>query len=224
MHAVRKLLLLTFVSVLSALSIDAKTKMGIAPEAGFSLSNISFSDGTTGWLKAGFKAGINFDKFISDQFSIQAGAFYSQVGSVMDINQVFVGPVKVPISLSYAQVPINLLYRMTLGKGKIIFSAGPYFGYALNMSGKPADTALKLTDFKLGTDTGSFIKQLDIGVNAYVGYQLANGFFVKLGYATSLTNISAQNGQTLRNSIWSISVGWFYRSTKVKIENKAYSE
>jgi len=173
-------------------------------------------------LYCGICCSINFDKFLSDKLSIQAGAFYSMLGSRMDINQVFVGPVIVPVSISYAQVPINLFYRMELGKGKLFFSAGPYIGYALGLFGKPSDTAVKLTNFKIGSDTSSFIKPLDIGVNLNAGYELPNGLFAKLGYAIGITNISAQDGETVRNSVWSISIGWFYRSTRVKVENKAY--
>lgn len=220
----RKFFFLTIVSALLAFTTQAKDRIGFAPEIGLNFCNMSFNNapGVTSYFKTGFKAGINFDKLISKKVSIQAGVFFTQLGSKMDATVVFVGPVTVPISINYAQVPINAVYKMALGKGNLLLSAGPYVGYGLSISGTPGDPAFKPSNFKIGTDTSSFIKPLDIGVNVAAAYQLPNGLFAKLGYAMGVTNIATESGQTIRNSVWSVSIGWFYRSTVEKAENKAH--
>ncbi len=215
---VRKFFFLTIISALLAFTTQAGDRIGIAPEIGLNFCNLSFSNapGVTSYFKTGLKAGINFDKLISKEFSIQAGVFFTQLGAKMDATVVFVGPVTVPITINYAQVPITAVYKMDLKKGNLLFSAGPYVGYGLSISGTPGDPAFKPSNFKIGTDTASFIKPLDIGVNIAAAYQLHNGLSAKLGYAMGLTNIATGSGQTIRNSVWSISIAWFYRSAKDK--------
>lgn len=214
---------------LSLLSLNAIAKIGLAPEIGLNISNLSFTNinfsnaaDVNSYVKEGLRLGLYFDKKINEDFSWQVGTFFSQLGGRMNTNVVFVGPVMVPINLYYAQVPITLMYRKKLGPGSMQFAAGVYVAYALAMSAKPADTGFHPENLQLGSDSKSFIQSLDYGLHASAGYELPIGLFAKFNYDMGLANIAAQSDATIRNRTFYFSVGWFYRSTKVKVQNKAY--
>ncbi len=213
----------------TSLCFNANAKIGFAPEMGLNISNLSFSNvsfsnaaNVTGYVKAGLRLGLNFDRQLNEDLSLQFGTFFSQLGGRMNANVVFVGPVMVPISLYYAQVPITCVYHRTLGPGTMLFSAGLYAGYALGMTATPADTGFHPDNLNLGSDSKSLIQSLDYGLHVSAGYQLHQGFFAKLNYDLGLANLAAQNNATIHNRAFYFSIGWFYRSTKVKVENKAY--
>jgi hypothetical protein len=211
---VRKIFLSIICFVFYASVAEAKLTDTYGPEIGLNLNNFFFSPvGTTAtYTKAGFKAGIVVNRTINENLSIQPGLFLSQLGAKMDVNVVFVGPVRVPINIYYAQVPINLMYSLKLGPGQLFAGAGPYLAYALGISSSASDTSFKTDNLKIGSGPNAFIKALDIGASINAGYEMPQGIFARLSYGIGITNIAAQSSNTIRNASFSISVGWMFKA------------
>ncbi|MDP9077878.1 MAG: PorT family protein [Bacteroidota bacterium] len=156
-----------------------------------------------------------------ESFSIQPGIFYTTKGGNTDANididfggQQFTGTAKVKTKLNYLEVPVNFIYKVPAGDGKVFFGAGPYIGYGLSgnasvTSNVNGQTATQNQDVKFGNGDGE-IKNPDFGFNILAGYELPMGVTLNAGYGQSFAGSSNTSGK-VKNQGFQFSVGYFFR-------------
>ena len=86
--------------------------------------------------------------------------------------------------LNYLEVPINAIYHYPAGPGEVYGGLGPYFAYGIG-GGANGESSF-------GQDNGGF-KRFDAGLNFRVGYKLAQGVSLDLGYDLGLANVEYAN-------------------------------
>lgn len=167
-------------------------------------------------LKTGFNAGVNAEIPIGIDFYVQPGVIYSAKGA----SDVFGTNNK--INIGYIEVPVNLLYKPDLGKGKLLLGFGPYvaFGiggnYIYNSGGDKRSIKFKneVTLAEAISQDHYYLKGFDAGANFLFGYEWANRFSIQLNAGLGLVNIytkvqSIDPGKSSqKNTGFGVSVGY----------------
>jgi hypothetical protein len=216
----RKLLFL--ISFLSILSAHANAQWRLGPEAGLNMSNIAEkADGNnnSNSIIPGARLGCIFDYEFNDNFSFQPGIFFSMMGCYRPGSNTFFQGLttvipNVTTSINYAHIPVNFIYKSSLGPGRVFIGGGPYLAWAITGQNKTeaynvgAQSGKASTDnIKFGTDSSS-TKALDYGLNITAGYELPSGLLFRAGYSYGFSNLSNINGQTDYNTCIFICVAW----------------
>lgn len=198
---------LLFVSglALSTLVVSAQ-KLTWGGKAGLNLSHISTNDAETNEDKKmlpTFHVGVVANYAVSSKFSIQPQLLLQGKGTKiahLDHDD--------KISFVSLDLPINFLYR----SNGFFVGGGPNIGF--NLSGKvKSDEPGESGDIKFGSDPGQ-IKRIDFGVNALAGYQLKSGLFFSANYTLGVSNWSNVSGDTWRNNILGVSIGYMLKGKK----------
>ncbi len=181
----------------------------------FIATSVSFVFAQQSGVKFGIKGGVNFSSLTASGggYSINSGNVTSfHVGGVADISLSDVLSVQPGVlysnkgasgsTLGYIEVPVNLIYSSGSGSGKFFFGAGPYFGYGVSAS----------NGNKFGSGTND-VANPDFGINILAGYRLESGlaFNVNYGYGLANLNNDKSSGYTVKNSVTSISIGYFFQ-------------
>ena len=142
--------------------------------------------------------------------------------------------------LMYLELPVNVLYKQPLGRGKLIVGTGPYIAYGLGgkvrvsgryQDGEPYNVGTKVRfenkkQYTFGEPFQySYHKPFDAGLNFIAGYELGNGLCFQVNYSLGLTNITPSDamlddGTTeitwgdVKNRYLALSVGYFLRRHK----------
>ena len=177
--------------------------------------------------KFGFKAGVNFNNVSTNDHDLKhelAGRTSIHLGVITDFKMskslsfqpqlLFSGRgAKVAhddhsdvYAFNSLEIPLNFTYRKNAAKG-VFLGVGPSLGY--NLSGKVIEDH-DSEDIEFGSAEGE-IKRLDLGLNAILGYQFSNKYFVSTNYSSGLSNWSNNSNATWRNNILGISVGFFLK-------------
>src|SRR5581483_5964853 len=192
-----KVLVLALATTVFALTTKAQ-KATIGFRAGLNFQNINGKNNNENdldnHLKTGVHLGINAEVPIAPDFYVQPGLLFSTKGDKQDVPAT---SDKLRFRLSYLEVPINLLYKPTLGDGKLLLGFGPYFGYALSAKAKFQST---LTTLKFGHDATEndyynnlhYFRHTDFGTNFLAGYELSNRVSFQLNAQLGLTNINTK--------------------------------
>lgn len=175
----------------SLVSFAQETKFGL--RAGVNLAKLSFSNDSE-LEGVDHKNLINFsfsgyaDLPLSENFSIQPGLGVNGKGSR------FANPEnsdeRMDINLLYVDVPVYAVGKLPVSFGKIIFGAGPYFGYAV--SGKVKTVANGQSDsekINFGNNADDDLSPIDYGANFLAGVEISNGFTVHAGYGLGIANL-----------------------------------
>jgi hypothetical protein len=193
---------------------EAKTTFGV--RAGVNFTNLNGDDGKDDYenkLKPGFNIGVNAEIPVAQDFFLQPGLLFTTKGA-KDKE----GDGK--LNISYLEVPINFLYKPTLGAGKLLLGFGPYIGFGIGGKYKNGDIErkvkfkndVKASDISL-TDPKVFMKGLDFGGNLLVGYELTSKISFQLNAQLGMSNLDSkiegkkQDGKT-KNTGFGISVGY----------------
>lgn len=146
--------------------------------------------------RVGYRAGVMADIPVTDRLSVRPQLLYSVKGYKIDPRPLlasllggFGGTVgSLPDTLvqtagvSYLEVPVQVMYGLDAGPGRVVIGAGPYVAYALNgtMNGKAVDFS-------------SSFKRFDYGANLSVGYELPMGLTISAYYSYGFANLMAAN-------------------------------
>jgi hypothetical protein len=198
----KKLTLITLL-VLSATIVFAQApKFGF--KAGLNLNNVSTNDHDLKHELAGrtsIHLGVITDFKMSKSLSFQPQVLFSGRGAKIDH-----GDHKDVYAFNSLEIPLNFTYRKNASKG-VFLGVGPSLGY--NLSGKVKGDH-DSEDIVFGSGDGE-IKRLDLGLNALIGYQFSNKYFVSTNYSSGLSNWSNESNSTWKNNIVGISVGFFLK-------------
>ena len=210
----RKVLLLG-VAVLLAVGAQAQTTWGV--KAGVTMPKINYG------IK-GLPLGMTFDSpesnvsfyatgfadiALSKKFSLQPGLSYQGKGgktTTVEEDET----TKLVTNFSYIEVPVNLVYYIKAGDGKIFLGAGPYVAYGI--AGNRKTNKEKSEKISWGNDKD--VKPLDIGLNTMFGYKLSGGFLINMGYGMGFSNTLTKDdvagilGFTAKNRVLSAGIGY----------------
>ena len=202
----KKTLLLLALIVASTATFAQTTSFGI--KAGLNSSKLTVS-ATGGSISTESLVGFHVGGVVDigfETFSIQPGLLFSTKGGKSSSED---GTDKV--TLNYLEVPVNFLYKVPAGDGKVFFGAGPYLGYGLSGKSKSSDGTS--TDVTFGSTTDD-VKNPDFGFNFLAGYQFSQGFALNVNYGLGLANLSNDDaGVNLKtkNQVLSFSLTYFIK-------------
>ena len=175
---------------------------------------VGYMSQTDAQIKFGLKAGLNFDKF-SPKNARQDLKFKNstgwQAGALLKINVPVIGIGVQPEllytvkktnvdsksnSIHYFEIPVNLRWELNLLLIKPFLMGGPYFGYAVNTTGKvfnADDANIDKTDWGIGLGGGVEVWKLQLGAR----------------YSWGLQDVAVKDFK-IRNNTFSASVAYFF--------------
>lgn len=172
-------------------------------KAGASLTNVTGKDVSGTAYKFGFNGGVMANFAVNDIFSIQPELLYSMKGSKDDTNS------NNKLNLGYIDIPI--LAKIATGATGLFFEVGPQVGFL---------ASAKATDGTASIDAKEYLKSVDFGYAAGVGFQVASGPLVGLRYNGGFTNLGENsninsNGLqptagAVKNSAFQLYVGFLF--------------
>ena len=194
--------------VLSTIFLHAQQKGNLngtsfGLRAGVNFQNINGKDDNGDKLEndilTGFNLGINAEIPVGIDFYFQPGLLYTIKGAKSKdviLGQTINGKVKI----SYVEVPLNLLYKPVLGKGRLLLGFGPYV--AIGISGKEtyagggttltSDIKFKNKVMNSDSDDIAYIRPLEAGANLLAGYEFSNRVSFQLNTQLGLTKINPE--------------------------------
>jgi hypothetical protein len=143
-------------------------------------------------------AGLISEVKITENLYLQPQLLYVRKGATL---QHAMGAGDTKVRLNYVEVPVNLLYKISLPFGKIFAGGGASFGYAF--SGKEEQNGVKR---KLYRDIKDW-KREELSLNYTVGIEFNNGLFASFNSQKGLTDIYKIDGTSVKNRAMSVSVG-----------------
>jgi len=190
-------------------------------------------------------AGIAVDIPLAGKFYLQPQLLASVKGSHteatgLDSSTSFVLEASSKERLMYIELPVNVLFKQPLGRGKLIAGAGPYIAYGLGGKLRGTGRYRDGRDFSVTRNVrfenksrfsnedmykNEYFKPLDAGLNFIAGYELNNGLCFHVNYSLGLTNIAPSGGMmedgvthvswtATKNSYLALSVGYVLRRHK----------
>ena len=175
--------------------------MRFGGELGLNMANVSESPAPSPspTMAIGARVGVIAEFGITDAIFIQPGVMFSMMGFKVD---------PITAHLNYIHIPINIVYKLDAGPGKIFFGLTPFLSYGVSasLSGLPSGASGTI---EFGSNAGQ-VKPLDFGAGINVGYELEMGLFFRAGYDYSLANSSNVSGVTDHNTCIHIGAGYFF--------------
>ena len=214
------LVLILSTSLAIAQSTD-KGKMAFGILGGVNMQNFNGKDGEGNKLKndmvIGFHAGVNVQIPLVPEFYFQPGLLFSTKGAKNTT-----GPLTTTYSLSYIELPLNLVYKGLLGNGYVMLGFGPYVGYGIMGKEKYEGGTVSFesdVEYKNQVETGDpldtpYYKALDAGGNIFAGYEMAGGLFFQLNTQLGMLNIKPEdkrflgNNSIVKNTGFGLSLGY----------------
>lgn len=198
----KKLSVILSLLIVSTGLMVGQTTFGI--RAGVNFQNIngkSDGDKLENKLKTGINLGVNAEIGVAPEFYFQPGLLFSTKGAKLE------GEGDVIASLSYLEVPLNLIYKPTLGNGKLIAGFGPYMAYAIGGKWKYDGGD---EDIEFGSGADDDMKPFDMGANLLFGYEFASKLSVQMNAQLGLSNLMPEgdSDNSLKNTGFGISLGY----------------
>ncbi len=125
-------------------------------------------------------------------FFFQPGVLFATKGAIDKSDN---GEVR--YSISYVELPLNVVYKAPLSSGHFILGFGPYVAFAV--SGKvtsefesvEVETDIQFQNEVALTETleSFYLKRIDAGASIFVGYEFSNGIFLTFNTQIGLLNL-----------------------------------
>ena len=182
-----RLLSIVLIIVLSASFTMAqeKSKVSFGLLGGVNFQNLngelSSGDKLENDMLLGFHGGFNVQLPIVAGFYLQPGLMFATKGA-KDTYTILGSEFTNEIKINYIEMPLNLVYKASLGKGFFMLGFGPYLAYGI--SGKQVFEGNDLS-FERGVDYNA----LDAGANIFAGFETASGVFLQLETQFGMLNI-----------------------------------
>jgi hypothetical protein len=165
----------------------------------------------------GFHIGAEAPIRLADEFYFQPGLLFTTKGAKNTGSGI-----TLTNNLSYLELPLNLVYRGTLGSGFILVGFGPYVAYAIQGKSKLEGGGISLKSdigFKNKLTLGdpistTYFRPIDAGGNIFFGYEMASGLFLRLNAQLGMIGINPEDnrfpkGETLiKNTGFGLSLGY----------------
>lgn len=218
-------------------------QLRLALAGGPHFSSITEKNSIPGWEskykpgysnRNGFNVGVMADIPLgtNNRLFLQPGIFYMTKGrkyaQVYDTTAAQTDSLSMKHSFfpNYIDVPLNLTYKLPLGKkNKFFLSAGPYIGFFY--TGKQitetrlvgSNNSVKFKKDEVPIEAGNAIykvKTIDYGLNARVGFEL--GSFLVTGYMSQGLNnfYKAPYDGTFKHRVMGISIGFWLNKAQTE--------
>ncbi len=194
-------------------------------KAGFNLSTMTWTDDTGDQLEGlnlspGFNFGGTMDYRLMPELTLNASLVLTTKGYRKRYSEEFQGVTvdsRERLTLYYIELPVYAVYEFEVFGLDLIAGLGPFvsYGYWGKYSWKReggGEEESEKGDVYWGTnpDTDDLV-HIDYGAGIKVGGKYEN-FVLDLSYQYSIPNIAAdtQNGKVIRNSVFSVSLSYFF--------------
>ena len=155
----------------------------------------------------GFRGGVVVDYALGDGLYFQPRVLVSGKGGKLTILNV-----EGTLRPYYLEIPLNIVYKLQAGPGRVFGGIGPYAAMGIFGKVKTKNNSATVTrNLNFGTSKTDDLRPFDFGGNFLVGYELPQGWLLTLNYSLGLYNIvpTAKGGdQTAKNHYFGISVGY----------------
>jgi Outer membrane protein beta-barrel domain len=182
-------------------TIAGGTSFGI--KGGVNFNNIygknSNGDDLKNDILTAYNVGINVEIPVAPEFYFQPGVIFSVKGAKSKevvLGQNYTSTTKI----SYAEVPLNFLYKPLLGNGHLLLGFGPYV--AFGVGGKatyegPGSTQTEKVKFKNTVKISdpndvTYFKPFEAGAGLLAGYEFSNKLSFQLNAQIGLTEINPE--------------------------------
>jgi hypothetical protein len=201
-----RIVIVTALALLVTTASFAQNNISFGVRAGVNFQNLTGKDGSgdkySNKLIPGFNLGGNVEIPIATDFYLQPGLLFTTKGAKSkDV-------VNWKETISYFEIPVNFLYKPTLGDGKLLLGFGPYAAFGVAGKYKVGSTS---TAIKFGSDPNE-MKRFDAGANLLAGYEFSNKLSFQLNAGLGLINLANRSqGDTkssLKNTGFGISAGY----------------
>jgi hypothetical protein len=186
-----KTLLFAVIAVFGFTVGQSQTSFGVKAGVNFATLSGDDVDGLDGQTTVNFGGVVNIG--ITESLSVQPELLYSRQGFENDDITAF---------LDYITIPIMADFKVA---ERLSIQGGPQFGININAIEKDNDSGNEV-DFEN-------VESLDIGLGIGAQYRLPIGLFFQARYVAGLSNVFEEfEGESIdaKNSVISISVGWFF--------------
>ena len=191
-------------ALLFSVSVNAQTAAGswsLQPKAGINIATMTNDDDAK--IRTGLVVGAELDYQATPQFSISAGALYSQQDSEAK-EQGVSGTLK----MDYVNVPILVNFHVANG---LALKAGIQPGFLINdkvevsSNGVSAEVGLKESYRAAGVDAD--ISSLDFAIPLGISYEFSH-VVLEARYNLSLTNAITVLGESTKHSVFQLTLGY----------------
>jgi hypothetical protein len=214
-----KLISIAFTLFLFSTLANAQISVGVLGGVNFQNLNGKSSSGDVleNTMIPGFHAGLNLQIPVAPEFYFEPGLLFTtkgakKPGSILTATT----------SLSYIEMPLNFLYKGSLGSGFILVAVGPYVGYAIKGNVKyeggavTVDSPVKFQNVVELTDSPlvPYYRALDAGANISFGYEMKSGIFAKVNAQLGMININPEykllsdDKSAVKNTGFGVSLGY----------------
>jgi hypothetical protein len=186
---------------------------GFGVRAGVNFQNVNGKDNEGDQLEnnltPGFNIGVNYEVPVGTDIYFQPGLLFSTKGTKSDftlLSQDF----NSKLSLSYIEVPLNIIFKPLLGSGHMLLGFGPYVAYGiggkykLEAGGVEDETDVTFQGEVSESESESdafFVKPFDAGANFIIGYEMASMLSLQLNAQLGLLDIYPDQPEE-DNTVW----------------------
>lgn len=125
------------------------------------------------------------------------------------------------LSLDYIEMPVNVVYKVSLPFGKLVFGGGPYiaygiegrYKYVLSQNGTPVANNTKRVHFTndYGSSSATInMRPWDAGLNALVSLEFKSNIIVGANYSLGGWNVNRVDNGEIKNQYVGVSVGFLF--------------
>ena len=201
-----------FISCMLLINISKAQSFGLTAGPNFSFyelrdDNVSY----TSDVITGFNAGLVASIPVARKFSLRPEIKYVQKGGKSEEDGY-----SDKVTLNYIEVPVNFVFNTHASKGMFFAGLGPSFNLGLSGKGKGDYGDY---DIKFGSSEDADFKSFEVGINATVGYEFANGFFLSANFNEGLNNVINSEGYDAEyyNMYMGINVGFMLHTKPKKV-------
>jgi len=201
-----------------------KGKTSFAILGGVNFQNLTGKDNNgdklTNDMLVGFHAGMNIQIPIVPEFYFQPGLLFSTKGAKNSY-----GSLTGTYKLSYIELPLNLVYKGSVGNGSVMLGFGPYIGFGIggkSILESGSTTYTKDVVFKNTVESGddlltAYFKAFDAGANIFAGFEMAGGLFIQLNAQLGMVKVNPQDNRlfvvysdklSVKNTGFGLSLGY----------------
>lgn len=220
----KKTILLFAAVIGTSVSVMAQSVPKVGLRAGVNIAKLRTTNGENSVSTdnlTNFKVGGYVDFGMAGGLSFQPGIELSGKGG----KNVFISNgngqnnnYEAKTNLMYIEIPVNFLYNIPVGIGKIYLGGGPYAGFGIAGKIKTEGTVLGVNasterDVKFGNEAGDDLKTTDFGLNFLGGLQFKGGLNVGVNYGLGLSDLAPNNNNDnvkTNNRLVGITVGYFF--------------
>lgn len=123
------------------------------------------------------------------------------------------------IKVHYLELPVNLVYKIPVGFGKVTVGAGPYVAYGMNgryntaieYNGQTIQKNYQNIEFTDGDNaaaTNMRLRRWEGGANCMLGLEFNNTLILGVNYSHGMSDLDKTSHTTVKNQYLGISMGF----------------